>query len=349
MKQLILIGVFLLLSSVNALCGLPSEGVVSAVGLAGENPCSEAIQRLIDANPNREIFFPDGIYLLDRPICTPAKPSKSVSLKLSNYARFQAVPTWSHAEAMVRLGGKDAANDIRTPGSCYAFVGGIIDGSGVAKGISIDSGRETKVRNVSMKNVSVGLHIKPGANAGSSDCDVTDVNIVGNRKPGSVGLLVEGHDNTFTNMRIADVQTGVRLTGGGNLLTNIHPLYTSPLNQYAASVGFDNRGNDTSFVRCYSDHFSTAFLLAKDRAPAVLDGCIAWWYAPSKGYRHVAIRSEGRFNAHVTSLKIGFNGCEAENAVLTAAVPEGSGFLRDTRVDWKKVNSAHDVSSAYRR
>ena len=35
--------------------------------------------------------------------------------------------------------------------------GGIIDGSGVAKGVAIDSGRETRVRFVSMKNVLVVL------------------------------------------------------------------------------------------------------------------------------------------------------------------------------------------------
>ena len=51
-----------------------AAGVVSAKDIAGDGtkPCAEAIQRLIDANPNREIFFPDGTYLLDRPVCTPS-------------------------------------------------------------------------------------------------------------------------------------------------------------------------------------------------------------------------------------------------------------------------------------
>ena len=63
----------------------------------------------------------------------------------------------TNTEAMVRLGGIHPANDIRTPGSVYSMTGGIIDGSGVAKGVSIDSGRETRVRFVSMKNVLVVL------------------------------------------------------------------------------------------------------------------------------------------------------------------------------------------------
>ena len=71
--------------------------VVSAAGIAGDGtvPCSDAIQRLIDANPNREIFFPDGTYLLDKPICTPAHPEKSVALRLSTYAKFKAAPGWT--------------------------------------------------------------------------------------------------------------------------------------------------------------------------------------------------------------------------------------------------------------
>ena len=121
--------------------------VVSAAGIAGDGtvPCSDAIQRLIDLNPNREIFFPDGTYLLDKPICTPAHPEKSVALRLSTYAKFKAAPGWTNNEAMVRLGGIHPANNIMLPGSWYWLKGGIIDGSGVAKGVSIDGGRETLV------------------------------------------------------------------------------------------------------------------------------------------------------------------------------------------------------------
>ena len=38
--------------------------------------------------------------------------------------------------------------------------GGIIDRASVADGISIDGGRETAVRNVSIKHTGIGLHIK---------------------------------------------------------------------------------------------------------------------------------------------------------------------------------------------
>lgn len=205
----------------------------------GKTDAAEAIQKLIADNPNKTIFFPDGVYMVSRPIDTPAEPTKSVSLVLGNYAVLKAAESWVEGEAIVRLGAIEKANNINVNGSNYGIYGGIIDGSGVADGISIDGGRETKIENVSIKHVRVGVHIKYGANNGSSDADVSDVNITGNGKVNSIGLLVEGHDNTFTNMRIADVHIGVHLKTGGNSLRNIHPLYIFGKDQvYDSSCGF---------------------------------------------------------------------------------------------------------------
>ncbi|MCQ2148834.1 MAG: hypothetical protein MJY45_00535, partial [Bacteroidales bacterium] len=61
-----------------------------------------------------------------------------MSLELSNYAVLRASDDWDSDEAMVRLGGKDPANNIRQNGSNYYLSGGIIDGNHKADGISID-------------------------------------------------------------------------------------------------------------------------------------------------------------------------------------------------------------------
>ena len=332
--------------------GVDARGFVNVADFVrsdGKTDVSADIQRVIDTHPNRTLWFPDGLYLLAHPVATPAHPKKSVDLQLSNYAILKAAPGWTNAEAMVRLGGIHPANDIRTVGSCYSLTGGVIDGSGVAKGVSIDSGRETKVRCVSMKNVFVGLHIKRGANNNSSDCDIADVNIVGNRRPGSTGVFIESCDNTLANMRIADVQTGVRLTGSGNLMTNLHPLYTNPKDLYAGGVGFEDNGSNNSYNRCYSDHFSTGFLFGKSGDGAVMDACIAYWYAPSKGFRHTAIRCAGRFQAHVSDMKVGFRGTEAVNTVLEVGEEGGRGYLRDLRVDRRLVNETNKTYLKYQR
>ena len=40
----------------------------------GKTDVADAIQELIDQNPNRTIFFPDGTYCVSKPILTPADP-----------------------------------------------------------------------------------------------------------------------------------------------------------------------------------------------------------------------------------------------------------------------------------
>ena len=114
--------------------------VADALGEHSGKDVSDALQKIIDLNPNRTLFFPDGEYLLSKPVATPADPLKSVSLVLSDFAVLRAADDFCGEEAMVRLGGKCAANNIRLPGSNYALRGGIVDGSGRAKAVSIDGG-----------------------------------------------------------------------------------------------------------------------------------------------------------------------------------------------------------------
>ena len=133
---------------------------------------SDALQELILSNPQRTIFFPDGEYLLSKPICTPANPAHAVSLKLATFAKLKAMDSWTEKEAVVRIGAAEPFNTIYVPGSNYYFEGGIIDGNGKANGISIDSGRETSIHHVSIKNTEIGIHIKWGANNRSSDADI---------------------------------------------------------------------------------------------------------------------------------------------------------------------------------
>lgn len=124
---------------------------------------SAQLQNLIDENPNRTLYFPDGEYLVSKPIYTPANPKKSVDLQLSNYTVIKASSDFS-GEAVIALGGKDPYNDIKTPGSNYSLTGGIIDCAGIANGVAILSGRETKIQNTSIKNAVTGIYIGVGAN-----------------------------------------------------------------------------------------------------------------------------------------------------------------------------------------
>ena len=314
-----------------------TEGyVIVKVKADGKRDVSDAIQKIIDENPNRTIYFPDGVYLISKPILTPAEPTKSVALELSNYAIIKAAEGWSHDEAMIRLGGKDAANNIRTPGSNYHLDGGIIDGSGVAKGISIDSGRETVIRNTSIKSVVVGIHVKHGANSGSSDSDIFGVNIVGNNTPESVGVLVEGYDNTFTNMRIGGVHFGFKIRSQANMLRNIHPLYYGSNNSYETSCGFLDEAGCNWYDFCYSDEFATAFRITKSASH--YNNCFAYWYS-KRGTKHTIFKSDGEFNSAVMNMHAGHrqHNATTENKILEVGKDGGKGHFAYLHIDDESV------------
>ncbi|MBQ8210511.1 MAG: hypothetical protein IJZ35_08020 [Clostridia bacterium] len=318
------------ITAANSVANIVRQLAISVCrGLGSGADVADAVQALIDANPNRTIYFPDGEYLLSKPICTPAEPTKSVSLELSDFAVLKATGDWQQGEAVVQLGGKDPANDTATNGSNYSLEGGIIDGSGMANGISINSGRETAIRNVSIKNTVVGIHIKHGANNGSSDADIYGVNIIGTGKTDSVGMLLEGYDNTVTNVRIGNVFTGVHIKSAGNMLRNVHPLYYSDYTDYQNSCGFLDECGNNWYDYCYSDQFGVGFRTTGNGSSYYND-CYCFWYSES-GETHTAFKADGKLNSTLTNFKTGFTD-NCENIVLTVAEKGGDGSIDNIEV-----------------
>lgn len=309
--------------------------VTDTIPADGKTDVADMIQALIDANPNRTIYFPDGIYLLSHPIYTPADPQKSVDLQLSNYAILRASSDFD-GEALVILGGKDAKNDTHTVGSNYALEGGILDGSGKTNGVVIAGGRETAIRQVSIKHTVVGIHVKYGANSGSSDADINDVNIIGTGGTDSIGVVIEGWDNTFTNMRIGNVFIGVHVKTSANCLTNIHPLYYSDYTDYENSAGFVDEGGNNIYNFCYSDQFCNAFVTTGG-VSSIYDNCFCYWYSEA-GHKEVAFKAE-RFNSVVDNLRCGFRyDTRDNNHVLEVEKAGGTGVFDHLLVESHKVS-----------
>ncbi|MCF2604401.1 hypothetical protein JQM84_12020 [Parabacteroides distasonis] len=306
---------------------------------------ADAIQRAIDENPGRTLFFPDGVYLLSHPIKTPADPLRSVSLVLSNYACLKATKDWEHGNALVQLGTIHPANDITIPGSNYGLTGGIIDGSNVADGVSIDGGRETYIREVSIKHTRIGVHIKYGANNGSSDADIRDVNIVGNNCSNAIGVLVEGYDNTLTNMRIASVNKGVWLKAAGNSLRNIHPLYIFGQEQdYESSCGFVLEDGNNWLHFCYSDQMATGFLL-KSSSTAQLTDCFCFWYTGIGAFQTAIHVKDGPLQSYFKGLNVGFHS-EGKNFSLIKALRGGMGYI-SALIGYLPILTPEDESASY--
>ncbi len=294
---------------------------------------ADGIQAVIDSNPNRTIYFPDGEYLVSKPIVTPADPRKSVDLQLSNYAVIKATDGFE-GDAVIMLGGKDAANDTHTAGSNYSLTGGVVDGSGIANGVEISGGRETVIRDTSIKNTVVGIYIAYGANSGSSDADISGVNIIGTGKTDSVGILVDGHDNTITNVRIGNVFTGVILRSSSNSLRNVHPLYYSDYTDYENSTGFLDEGGGNIYDFCYSDQFCIGFRTTGS-VSSIYTNCFCFWYT-AQGGRQIAFKCD-EFNSVVQNFRADFRS-ETKNSVLVTNGIFAKGCFDNLLVDSEEVS-----------
>ena len=129
------------------------------------------------------------------------------------------------------------------------------------------------------------------------------VNIIGNGAVDSIGVLLEGYDNTLTNMRIANVFTGVVVRSGGNMLRNIHPLFIFGENRdhFRQSVGFRIEDGMNWFDYCYSDQFAVSF---HTTGGGILKNCFCWWYSDKEDL-HLALQSDGAFWGSIDTLTIG--------------------------------------------
>ena len=338
LKAITAIALMPLLMISGFVCAAAATGAVCVTDFVAADTgadVADELQAIIDANPNRTIFFPDGEYLVSHTLRTPADPAKSVDLQLANYAVIKATDDFTGG-AVIALGGKDPYNTTARAGSNYSLTGGVIDGNDIADGVSIDSGRETKVQNTAIKHTVVGLHIKYGANSGSSDADISDINIIGNSAENSVGILLEGYDNTLTNIRIGYVRTGVIVRSGGNCLTNIHPLFQIDWDLYEGSCGFVEEASNNLYTYCYSDQFQIGFRIT-GTGRSVYDNCFCYWWSGAGGKCTGFKVENDSFNATVTNTRIDFRS-DTDNTVYDGPT-KGSGTFRRLLVNEDKLNA----------
>ena len=303
---------------------------------------ADALQNIIDSNPHRTIYFPDGVYMISKPLCTSSDARYAVSLHLSSFATIKATEDWSSDEAMIRLGALNKKFTIWEDGTNYYLFGGIIDGSGKAKGVSIDCGRETSIRNVSIKFVTQGLNVKYNKEYGSNDADIENVHIVGMNLPGSIGVICDGFDNTFNDMRVAGFEVGIKLGGAGNFLRYLHNLYIYSDNyDYKDSIGFWDTSGGNWYEICYPDNFATGFRTSGHTLSTYTD-CYAYWYS-NRGDMQVGFATDGKFNSVVKSYRVDLRGDVTAPCFFKEGEPGGGGVF-DYPIFNKDLDHGDDYS-----
>ena len=252
---------------------------------------SELIQKAIDENPGKTIYFPDGKYEFTKTVIIPSVPEKSVSFRLSNYAILTPARTWpAECTALVQYG---TAEDQKTQSGDHSdyIMGGIFDVNGKCTAIEVYGGGRLFINNVSIKDTKIGVHIKPN---GAYNV-IENVNVTSPARSETKGIFVEGTNNTFTNMRIYHSFIGAHLTGGDNVLTNIHPLANPSGN--INSIGFYDQSTGNRYNICYSDQYPVGFKM-EAQTRSYFDTCFNyWWQACSY---QIGFMCVGEFNSIIS-------------------------------------------------
>ena len=282
----------------------------------------EALQKLIDTNTNRTIYFPDGEYIISQSLKTSAAAFTSTAFYLSDNAVIKASDDWRGGNnALIRLGAAEEKNDILTVGSNYHFIGGILDGNGKARGISLDSGRESLVSKVKIINATVGIYIPDGINNHSSDMDIEDVDIIGCGGE-SKGIVSIGLDNNFTDIRISNVKIGVE-NSGGSFFRGVSVRLGDDVS-YEGSIAFSNSGVSW-YYSCSSENMQTGFSFkGRNSTPVVKDFSIRWTEA--KGSQ-IAFAANDSSKAVCSNGIIDFFDDTTENFILKTDDSFGGKFL----------------------
>lgn len=325
------------------LCGMVAQASTGLTDYSGmlvadlptHGDASEALQALIDENPNMTIYIPAGTYTLYNPIRTSAVPTRTVALQLDDNAVLKAAGGWNHSAPMITLGTSWEYNTTAEAGYFYYFDGGTVDCSGVAEGIAIECGRNLQVRNTSIINTQLGFNIKNGTNGGSSDADIFNLNIVGNGKAGSVGMKCAGYDNIFASIKISNCQTGIYLTGGGLFCRDFDISLDNPAIM-DGSVAVRCNSTDNWYVNFNITDYQQAFRMTPNwNARPVFDNITVNWTRSGEARHEVFSYPNGSFNGEVRNMVVKFNNSNKAtyNRILVEKTHDGDGVMSNLIIE----------------
>ncbi len=275
------------------------------------------IQKLINENPCRTLYFADGTYTISSPLTISADPQKKVSFELADFAVIKAADSWSGEDAMIRIGATDADLNFEEVGSTSALIkGGCIDGNGKAVGVAVEGGRDSELLSLTVKNTTVGIVL-----GGKDTRTVLEhVDVVGNGKDSSTGISVTSDENAFDYVQIDKSGCGIKISGNRNLFKNVHATYYGT---DAGSRGFDESGSYNSFDTCFAENYATGFYMGSKNAGSVYSSCLVFWsgdIATQTGFA-----AEGKFNSAIRTCKVYFESDSATSAYLTVGAEGGEG------------------------
>lgn len=282
------------------------------------------IQAAIDILPACTIRFSGGTFIISKPLVAPATDGSKKYFKIDQNSAIKAADSFS-GDYLIIIGGSGTPGGYGSTSHKTGISGGTLDCSGKTSGIWSKGTHLADFRNIEILNCTAyGMVVdRVSSTSASSDTYVTNVNVRGVNAGavGTVGFKIIGHDNNIIMARTSGFHTGIEITGGGNYLTDCHPLYASVASEedYGSSVAFDIKADDTNLTDCYADNFSIGFQSTAVRWRG--NNLFAYWYEHDASHSHIIFKHLSRtFTGLVDGITVSFPE-EGNNIGLMIADP----------------------------
>jgi hypothetical protein len=263
-----------------------------------------SLMTYVNANPNVELYFPDGTYHLQSGLTF----TSGVSLNLHQNAKIIADNTM---DVMLYFSNTVTASSIDSYKLFQRIRGGQIEGNNLVNTVvKFDNDMQTYVSDTIIQNgLQRGLvSNQPHAELMMNNVyfrNVTQLTGTTDNVTDNVAIEINSTDNYINNINIVDWTVGVRVTKPGNYLDKIH-VWNTHLARIPLSIGF--HVTSTGWMKlhyCVSDTCQTGF---KNEGVLILDHC--------------HILNNSFFSASFSGIPTGINNtstytnCQAKNVIF---------------------------------
>lgn len=204
----------------------------------GTQNCSDKINQIIQENDFSTLYFPDGVYNIDKEI----NLNNYCNLQLSKNAVLKCVVP---LERMIFIR--------RTAERIKQFIsGGVIDGYGNANtNVFVDYTANFQIYNMVVKNALLkNIHLKAGYEIYVENIHI-DNELAYETNPNLVGLHVEATDSVFKNIVVKNNTTGVINNSASSEFYSVH-IWSNKLDRLPHTYGLI-ANDETHVVFFYAD------------------------------------------------------------------------------------------------
>jgi len=285
---------------------------------------TQILQNLIDNNPLKSLYFPNGKYLISEPLKIKSGNETSVNLIFDdNAVLFTNTPI----DELINIGKIFSGNYERyNIGNITTIKGGIFDATNTQRALYITSDRkQVRLLNLNIINVkNIGIYLDRNISTTTSistDTLLNNISITGTKdyNDDNTGIYLYGTDNEINNLRISGIKKAIDINGGGNEFNNCH--LTAAYNDITSeminnSIGVNVRGSGNNFFNnFYIDTYGQNFVFNSENMRTYINNLQVFYYLNDSNSKNYGFIYNARCYCYCTNCMFEFP-ANGENKVV---------------------------------